>query len=402
METPQQETISVPRISYDGNPNVSLKYVKHLRETLNPLLSERFSEFFGTELKVFVAGTSDQPLYFWKENDFFVTQASITNICSVQIRVSNTASGILLDESLGPRDDNELYFKFKNITRFETEVLTNFTEFLFRGLNNIFIEKRKIDRIKEPPKDLIHLTLLVNTPQRLENNKPCGKIVISIPQNILIVPELPEIDYEVDMTQYLTATVETNVFVGRAVINLDDLKKIGMNDVIILDNSDLNQMRVFNDQYITPFKVNPDQNIVLNIHSEEYSDMDNELLDNQDAKQQIWDSIQVDVGAEFKKIKLPLGELRKMTEGLVVEVASLVDNEVRLHIDGKDLAFGELVIVGDKYGVMINKVIHKQIPEEPTQEVEEIIEEPEELVETNLEDEEDDYNYDDLGLDDEF
>lgn len=402
MEKPNQEANSAPRISYDGNPNVSLKYCKFLKDTLNPLFTQRFTEFFGTNVVVFVAGVSDKPLYFWKENDFFVTQASITNICSIQIRVSNTASGILLDESLGRRDDNELYFKFKNITRFETEVLTHFTEFLFKQLNAIFLEKRKIERIKEPPKDLIHLTLLVNTPERLKANKPCGKIVLSMPQNILIIPDLSEIDFEVDMKPYLEAVIETNVFVGTAIINLDDLKKIGPNDVIILDNSDLEKMRVFNDRYIMPFRVRPDQNIVLNIHSEEYNDMGNELLDNQEAKQQIWDSIQVEVGAEFKKIKLPLGELRKMTEGLVVEVASLVDNEIRLHIDGKDLAFGELVIVGDKYGVMINKVIHKQLPEAPQEEPEEIIQDTEDFVETNLEEDDDEYNYDDLGLDDEF
>ena len=90
-----------------------------------------------------------------------------------------------------------------------------------------------------------------------------------------------------------------------------------------------------------------------------------------------------------------------MTEGLVVEVASLVDNEVRLHIDGKDLAVGELVIVGDKYGVMINKVLHKQMSQ-PSEEEEEIMEEEEEILESNLEEEEEEDYYDDLGLDDEF
>lgn len=381
--------------------SISAHYSNWLKTTLDYHLSKSTSEFFGTDFEAIVVGITESPLYFWKENDYFVTQVAPSALCNIQLRVSNTASGILLDESLGVRDDNEQYFKFKNITRLESEILSSYCNFFYKTLGEIFIEKRKIQRLKEVGKELIHLTILINTPERIEENKPCGKIIVSFPISILKQPELPVVDFPLDLSYYYEAIVETNVFIGTAIINLEDLKKIGQNDVIILDHSDLNSMHVFNDEYSIPFKASPDQSIILNIHNEEYDDMTDEMLGNINPAQAIWDNIQVEVGAEFKKIKLPLGELRNMTEGLVVEVASLVENEVRLHIDGKDLAIGELVIVGDKYGVMINKVLHKEMPQGPEYIEEESMEETEEIVESNLDDD-DDISYDDLGLDDDF
>ncbi|MEW5821230.1 MAG: FliM/FliN family flagellar motor switch protein [Cyanobacteriota bacterium] len=402
VTTSREEITTSIQVSYEKPRNLSIYFYRWLRNILNKSLTNVTTEFFGSKLNLYVVGVTEKPLYFWKENDYFVTQIAPSEKCQIQIRVSNTASGIFLDESLGARYDNEKYFKFKNITKFESEVLSQYTQYLYRGLSEAFIETRKIKRIKDLDKDLLHLTILVNTQSRLDNNKPCGKIIISFPASILKKPDPIEVDLPVNLSHYYNATAETNIFLGTAIITFDDLKKLGPNDVLILDNSNLNSMKVFNDKYSVKFKSSPDQSIVLNIHSEEYKEMTDDILHASHPGEAIWDSIQVEVAAEFKKIKLPLGELRNMTEGLVVEVASLVDNQVRLHIDGKDLAFGELVIVGDKYGVMINKVFHKEIPRQPHTVEEEVIEEEEEIVETNLEDDDDDYNYDDLGLDDDF
>jgi flagellar motor switch protein FliN/FliY len=394
-----------PVAGYEKQHSQLIHYMHWLKTSLDEILTTASTEFFGIPVNGYLVGMTEKPLYFWKENDYFVTQIAIASHCSLQLRVSNTVSGIFFEESLGKRHDNEPYFKFKNITRLEAEILSHYCEFLFRKMRPLFIEKRKIQRRKEISKELIHLTIYLNTPRRLEQDKPCGKLVISFPLEILKKPDIIEADYEVDLTRYFKAKSVCNVFVGTAVINLEDLKKLAENDVLILDNSQLDKMNILYDDYSVPFKVNPDRNIELNIHSEDYGGMNNEALTKKNSGEAIWDSIQVEVAAEFKKIKLPLGELRNMTEGLVVEVASLVNNEVRLHIDGKDLAKGELVIVGDKYGVMINKVLHKNVPGHEEHE-EEIIEEEAVIEEDNLEEVEDDFNYDenydDLGLDDEF
>ncbi|MCK7485725.1 MAG: FliM/FliN family flagellar motor switch protein [Bacillus subtilis] len=61
--------------------------------------------------------------------------------------------------------------------------------------------------------------------------------------------------------------------------------------------------------------------------------------------------------AEFKKIKMSLGELKQITEGLVIDIASIAQNEIVLHVDEEKIASGELIIVGDRYGVKITKSV---------------------------------------------
>ena len=70
----------------------------------------------------------------------------------------------------------------------------------------------------------------------------------------------------------------------------------------------------------------------------------------------IWDDVQVDVCAKFPKVKMSLGELREMAEGVVMELDSVYGNEVVLEVENKNVAKGELVIVGYKYGVKITEI----------------------------------------------
>lgn len=87
----------------------------------------------------------------------------------------------------------------------------------------------------------------------------------------------------------------------------------------------------------------------------------------------LWDSIQVDMAAEFDKVKVTLGELKSIEEGLIVDLCSVYDNKVSLKVGGKTVAVGELVIINDRFGVRIEKVNDSAPQEEsaaPTQEAE--------------------------------
>ena len=70
----------------------------------------------------------------------------------------------------------------------------------------------------------------------------------------------------------------------------------------------------------------------------------------------LWDSIQVDMSAEFDKVKVTLGELKSIEEGLIVDLCSVYDNKVSLKVGGKTVAAGELVIINDRFGVRIQNV----------------------------------------------
>ena len=73
----------------------------------------------------------------------------------------------------------------------------------------------------------------------------------------------------------------------------------------------------------------------------------------------LWDSIEVDMIGEFDAIKISLGDLKKIEQGMVVDLTSIYENMVTLSVEGKFIAKGELVIINDRYGVKIKEVAEK-------------------------------------------
>ena len=79
----------------------------------------------------------------------------------------------------------------------------------------------------------------------------------------------------------------------------------------------------------------------------------------------LWDSIEVEMNAEFDAVRITLGELKKIEDGMVVDLTSIYNNKVTLRVEDKTIARGELVIVNDRYGVKIDEVIAQKAPIEP-------------------------------------
>ena len=83
--------------------------------------------------------------------------------------------------------------------------------------------------------------------------------------------------------------------------------------------------------------------------------------------QNMWDSILVDIIAEFDNVKLTLGELKQISEGLVIDVGSVYDNKIKLRVENQIIATGELVILNDRYGVRIESVKKSKETPKPEQ-----------------------------------
>jgi flagellar motor switch protein FliN/FliY len=75
-----------------------------------------------------------------------------------------------------------------------------------------------------------------------------------------------------------------------------------------------------------------------------------------DAQNSLWDQLHVDVHAEFKPLRISIQELRHMSKGLLIEVGDLLHNEIQLVTNSSTIAYGQLVVVGDKFGVLLTKV----------------------------------------------
>ena len=157
--------------------------------------------------------------------------------------------------------------------------------------------------------------------------------------------------------------------------------------------------------YEKEIKLNPNLGLITPI--------DDDNGGNNMGANNLWDSIEVEMNAEFDAVKITLGELKKIEDGMVVDLTSIYDNKVTLKVEDKTIARGELVIVNDRYGVKISEVIAQQkgekaaVPnnefgEEIPQEFESNNNTQEIQEETpNADQQDEEFDYSDFELDDE-
>ena len=129
-------------------------------------------------------------------------------------------------------------------------------------------------------------------------------------------------------------------------------------------------MHVVCGEFEKDFNISPNPALIIPFDDSIEGEMEME----NNSSTNLWDSIQVEMGAEFDKIKIPLGDLKKINEGIIIDVSSIYNNKISLKVEEKLIAEGELVIVNDRYGVKVNKVFAQK--EEPQPQPEPQIEQP--------------------------
>ena len=150
--------------------------------------------------------------------------------------------------------------------------------------------------------------------------------------------------------------VKVKIEIGATRFTVKDLKGLEPEDIIVLERSDLKVWKVFLQDYTNKMFIEPNMELVHPLDDnggEEMSEEPNNL----------WDSIEVDMYAELDPVKITLGDLKKIEEGLVVDVAALYENKVTLRVENKVIGHGELVIINDRYGVKVSDIVQKSADE---------------------------------------
>lgn len=355
-----------------------------------PSLSKVIGNFWGQPVKVNFLSASQETLYFWRMDEFHVSQVSLdtsgqaggasTDINKIlQLRISDLACSAFLSQALGPREvtaaarHNE--FRFDRITDFEAHLLSRFSRdvltCLVKGCIKLEKATKKQSHRKAP---LIHLiwSVQLDLQPEVPENQSCGKIVLTLPLEALKLEEEPFADEPVEgqesglpLSMFDHAHVEAYISVGQAKVRLEELEALEPGDLIMIQDSRIDQMALIDPGSGPPFQsphkklypftariLNPEK--IIDPYAQEIMMMENQQ--NTAVKQNLWDNLMIDVSAEFFPAKLPLSQLRQMSEGLVVEIADLIHNRVRILVEGKTVAVGELVIVGDKFGVRVTQL----------------------------------------------
>lgn len=66
--------------------------------------------------------------------------------------------------------------------------------------------------------------------------------------------------------------------------------------------------------------------------------------------------VKVRLGASVGHAELTVAELFALKEGALVTLDKATDDPVELYLDGKLVAEGELVVVGDQFGVRLTRI----------------------------------------------
>ncbi len=323
-------------------------------------LKELTKSFLGSDINFYLFAITNGSCFVWKNSEYFVTQINISKDLFVHLRVSEVATRIILDNTLGPHSEYDDEFEFKNLTELEAMIITAFNKHLFEKATDIFLSKEDIPipQTYQVP-GLLNLTFYV----KAKKSDLVGKLIFSFPELIINKPEpLLQQNRVIDILNIEDGQISLDIVVGHSKISLKELKGLEPEDILLLEESNINFISIKTSQGEVSININPDPRLVLDLDDEEdekdsgegqMSDLDNNKTD-------IWDNLQVDVTAEFEKIRMTVGEIKQITEGLIVDVAPLVDNRLFLQVEGKQIALGELVIIGEKYGVKITKILQGQ------------------------------------------
>ena len=224
----------------------------------------------------------------------------------------------------------------------EAKIITAFNDFIYESLApNFTIEPHR--RYTE----IIHLTYYVKS----ESSDSAAKFIISIPKDILSPVAIETKQQHFTDMNFLSCPVEASCVVGTTTFPVADIKRLEPGDVVVFDNSYSSKMTLITANVRQEFQITPNSNIVGPYDTVSTNGMEEDMNNSN-----LWDSIQVDMFAEFDKVKVPLGDLKSIEEGLIVDLCSVYDNKVSLKVGGLTVASGELVIINDRFGVRIEQV----------------------------------------------
>ena len=332
--------------------NKNCSYFYWFEQKFTSLVQEFFQDFWEQtfEIKLFSV-TNNQNIKQDKlsSGETYFAKATEHLTKNIIYRLNSGLVKIILEGSLGVKNK----FSISNLTEFEVYLLEHFVNSLNGEILKILRSPQSIQKRELKSEEVYNLTFaLMNEKQILT------KFAISIPA-VFVEPEPVAAIVNEDIASNKISTY-MRVMAGSTRLTLNDIKALDVDDIILLEKSQINKMYVKNGNFSYEFKVNPDPSIMLDLDEDEH-DTGGEIMSDKN----MWDDIQIEVSAEFDKVKMSLGELKQMTTGMVIDLADAFNDKISLLVEEKVVAKGDLVIINDRYGVRLTEIISESAQDAP-------------------------------------
>lgn len=307
-------------------------------KTFTGKISDVSTSYFFEGLEYKLIGVSVNMNVLTKTESFFVTKVQIDDKNEFLIRISQDAIRIMLDKILGKLSKRK--FDLSKLTDLEAKIITSFNNGIYDAVSS-YIDVAKIEKHPE------FLNLSYNVRNVATNE--CGKLIITVPKSALSPVPVQAKSPAFNDRFFENSLVDVTLRLGLTNFPVIDVKKLDIGDLVLFENSRTDTMTLYCEDIIQEFKVRPNDALIV-----EYETVNGG--GNMDQNVNLWDSIQVEMSAEFDKVKISLGELKDIEEGQVVDISSVYNNKVSLKVGEKTIAKGELVIVNDRFGVKIDSI----------------------------------------------
>ena len=176
-----------------------------------------------------------------------------------------------------------------------------------------------------------------------------GQLCIVWPKNLLQHLPWPEPPPVADPLPWFDQVkVKATIQAGHTRLPLNSLPLLEPGDLLVLDDSQVDTLMIHTPEGYLRFATTMSQ------HLPQYPEVSGPTGQSGTPD---WNHLMVELTAEFEPFQLPLGEVRAMSEGLLVELDDLAHNLLTIHSQGTRIAQGRLVVVGDRFAVLIEKVM---------------------------------------------
>lgn len=95
----------------------------------------------------------------------------------------------------------------------------------------------------------------------------------------------------------------------------------------------------------------------------EFHEFDSDQATEENAQNniEILKDVNVEVSVELGRITMPLGDVLNLSKGSVVELENLAGEQINVLVNGQKIAVGEVVVIGEHFGVRISKLISTKL-----------------------------------------
>lgn len=284
--------------------------------------------------------------------DFFSSQIKVENHKPIMIRLDNNFIENFFEISLNGdlSSSRSGDFRLSSMSKLEIKILNNFCEFLYKKIKDTLIPVSTA-KLSEKSERSINILFYVATKNSIASN-----IIISIPMDRIKFDEFEKTQSFTD-EDFISQSAFVTVKIGTSKITLNDLKNLEMGDIVLLEDSDIKKATLISGDFEKKFNIKPNSSLILNLEDNEDEHEDEQTNHEVIMEKNLWDDIQVEISAEFAKVKMSIGELKQITQGQIVDLGSVFENELSLFVENKRVAKGELVIINDRYAVRLNEVM---------------------------------------------